>query len=56
MRAVRLAVAAGAVAGAFAGVAPASAAHGCVEVRQRQYCVVPHSCVMYPDGSIRCYY
>lgn len=56
MRAARLAVTVLAVAGAFIGVAPASASHRCVAVAGRPpVCPLPHYCVMDPDGTIRCY-
>lgn len=52
MRLIRIALAAAAVAGSFALAAPASATHGCVELRERSYCVLPHRCYTYGEHIV----
>ena len=49
MRLIRVVLAAAAVAGTVAVAAPASATHGCVELRDRWYCVIPHRCYTYGE-------
>lgn len=56
MRTFRLVLAAVAAASASGVAAPASADH-CIQVDEsvRPICALPRYCVMYPDGTIRCY-
>jgi hypothetical protein len=57
MRPFRLVLAAAAAASVLGGAPAATAQHDCVQPlpTMRPQCVLPDYCVMYPDGTIRCY-